>query len=365
MHTSLCQKNNSEYGYNLKTKDAITYSRYLAEVERETNGYYRLIAIGQEDETTYRAWLNNRRKDLWDKLSFTARHEYSEDGFLKETEEHYGARGFTGGTGNYSGYVLALGHIVNQEKAKVKQYGYKPEFTYTQIDMMVSNGFSSWFWEDKAIGGWATDNEIIRVREAYLSGPINAWKTVTDSVERRKTEKAIDGFLGSSAENQLEAAKGLAAKLRFDAITDLYNGLATKGLSGKGLKLAFLTKYGQYRTKASILAHEGRHSIDQKYMPEEFEGWSNEIREFRGKLSQIIFAPAPKLELAGMVTSVIGDYGHIKANKRIVDVAIEWIRENKEHILGYSDKKPAFAQMYLLTNHQIKECYKQADPLNK
>ncbi|AUP77669.1 hypothetical protein [Flavivirga eckloniae] len=359
------KKNCDESCYTPKTRDAITYSQYLNEVEKETNEYYRLIAIAQENETAYIEWLNNKRKELWNKLSFTAQNEYSEEDFLKETEEHFGARGFTGGTGNYSGYVLALGHIVNQEKAKVEQYGYQPEFTYTQIDMMVSNGFSSWFWEHKAIGGWATDNEIIRVREVYLSGPINAWKTATDSVERRKTEKIINEFLDNSTENQLETAKGLAAKLRFDAINDLYNGLVSKDLSGKALKLAFLSKYEQYRMEASMLAHEGRHSIDQKYMPEEFEGWSNEIREFRGKLSQIIFAPEPRLELSGMVTSIIGDYGHIKANKRIVDVAIEWIKENKEHISGYSDNKSAFSQLYLLTNNQIKECYKQVDPLNK
>ncbi|MEM6805970.1 MAG: hypothetical protein AAF696_31525, partial [Bacteroidota bacterium] len=134
---------------------------------------------------------------------------------------------------------------------------------------------------------------------------------------------------------------------------------------GKELKLAFLSKYEQYRTEASMLAHEGRHSIDQKYMPEEFESWSSEIREFRGKLSQIIFAPEPRLELPGMITSTTGNSGHIKANKRIVDVAIEWIQENKEQIAGYDDKRSAFAQMYLLTNDQIKECFKQADPLNK
>lgn len=359
------KKHNDEPSYHLTTRDAIVYARYLKEVEKETNEYYRLIALDQEDEATYISWLDNKRKELWNELSFTRQHDYSEDNFLKETEEHFGARGFTGGTGNYSGYVLALGHIVNQEKARVEQYGYKPQFTYTQIDMMVSNGFSSWFWEHKAIGGWATDNEIIRVREVYLNGPINAWKTVTDSVERRKTERTIQTFLSSLTENQLEVAKGLAAKLSFDAINDLYEHLVAKGLSGQDLKLAFLSKYEQYRTEASMLAHEGRHSIDQKYMPEEFETWSNEIREFRGKLSQIIFASEPRLELAGMVTSIIGDYGHIKANKRIVDVAIDWIKENKEHIAGYSDHKSAFAQIYLLTNNQLRTCYKQADPLNK
>lgn len=358
-------KYDNENTYTTQTKDAITYAGFLSEIKKETNEYYRLIAIEQANERSYIAWLSKKRKELWNKLSFTAERAYSDDEFLKEMEEHFGARGFAGGTGNYSGFVLALGHIVNQEKAKVEQYGYKPEFTYTQIDMMASNGFSSWFWEHKAIGGWATDNEIIRVREVYLSGPIKAWKTATDSLERAKVENVIHEFLNNSTENQAEVAKSLAAKLRFDAINDLYKELASKGLRGKDLKLAFLSKYKAYRTEASMLAHEGRHSIDQKYMPEEFEDWSSEIREFRGKLSQIIFAPEPRLELPGMLTSTTGTSGHIKANKRMLDVAVEWIKENKEQIEGYSDDRSAFAQIYLLSNDQIKECYRQADPLNK
>lgn len=359
------QKNEGSWEYSLRTRDFITYSQYLQEVEKETNEYYRLIAIEHEDEAAYIDWLSNRRKSLWSQLSTTSKKEYTEEDFLNETEAQFGARGFTGGTGNYSGYVLALGHIVNQEKATIEQYGYEPEFTYTQLDMMVSNGFSSWFWENKAIGGWATDHEIIRVREVYLNGPIDAWKMVTDSVEREKTEKTINEFLHNPPENQLEAAKGLATKLKFDAINDLHLDLVTKGLSGKELKLAFLSAYEQCRTEASMLAHEGRHSIDQKYMPNEFENWSNEIREFRGKLSQVIFAPEPRLELPGMITSTVGDNGHIKANKMIVEVAIDWISANKESIQGYSDSKSPFSQLYLLTNQQIKDCYRAADPLNQ
>ena len=358
-------KNCDSSCYNNETKDIVTYSRFLKKVEKGTNAYYRAIAIEKEEEATYIRWLRNQRKELWNKLSFTKKEKYTEDGFLHATEKYFGARGFTGGTGNYDGYVLALGHIVNQEKAKVEQYGYQPEFTYTQLDMMVSNGFSSWFWEDKAIGGWATDNEIIRVREVYLNGPIDAWKSVTDTVERQKTEKRILKFLNNPSKNQLETAKGLAAKLKFDAVNQLYLSLSDKGLSGEGLKLAFLSTYEQYRMEASMLAHEGRHSIDQKYMPDAFENWSAEIREFRGKLSQIVFAPEPRLELPGMITSIAGDNGHNKANKRIVDVAVEWINEHKEAISGFNKDRSAFSQLHLLTNDQIKKCFSEADPLNK
>ena len=362
---SYVNKNKQGSRYAQEIKDIITYSRYLKKIEIETNEYYRLIAIGQENETTYTTWLSNTRESLWSALSFTVMKAYSESSFLNETEKRFGARGFTGSTGNYSGYVLCLGHMVNQEKAKVKQYGYKPEFTYTQIDMMVSNGFSSWFWEDKAIGGWATDNEIIRVREVYLNGPIAAWQIITDTVERQKIEETIRKFLNNPSTNQLVLAEGLAAKLKFDALSDLYDSLVAIGFSGQDLKLAFLSSYEQYRTAASVLAHEGRHSIERKYMPEAFEGWSNEEREFRAKLSQIIFAPEPRLELAGMVTDVTGDAGHFKANKRIVDIAIAWIKNNHSTIPKYSANQSGFSQIHLLTTSQIKRCYKQADPLNK
>ena len=75
------KKNSNESDYHTKTRDALTYSQYLDEVEAETNEYYRLIAIEQENESTYIAWLNHKRKELWNKLSFTAESGYSEDIF--------------------------------------------------------------------------------------------------------------------------------------------------------------------------------------------------------------------------------------------------------------------------------------------
>ena len=358
-------KNDNESDYNQKIKDGIAYSQYLKQVEKKTNEYYRLIAIGQENENAYKEWLSNKRKELWYKLSFTSQKEYNKSDFLNETKKYFGARGFTGNTANYSGYVLCLGHIVNQETTKVEQYGYKPEFTYTQIDMMVSNGFSSWFWEDKAIGGWATDDEIIRVREVYLNDPFVAWKSITDKIERQKTEKIISRFLDNFFTNQSELLSGLAVKLKYDAINDLYNQLSSDGLSGEELKLAFLSRYKQYRIEASLLAHEGRHSIEKKYMPKQFEKWDNEDREFHAKLSQIIFASEPRLELAEMLNDVSGNSGHSKANKRILEIAAEWIKMNKEKIIEYADNRPDFSQIYQMTVEQIKECYIQADPLNK
>lgn len=356
--------NSNEDKYSQETQDILTYAKYLKTVKNKTNEYYRLIAIGEEDEEEYINSLDKTREELWNNLSFLSGKKYTESLFLEETEKHFGARGFTGSTGNYNGYVLCLGHIVNQEKATIEQYGYKPEFTYTQIDLMTSNGYSSWFWEDKAIGGWGTEDEIIRVRASYLNDPFNAWKSITDTLERKSIEKSINNLnnLQKGEENNTLYTE-LSKKLRFDALNDLYNMLYTEGLRGNNLKLAFLSKYEQYRVEASILGHEGRHSIEQKYLAEKFKKWSNEDREFHAKLSQIIFATEPRLELPGMISD-ISESGHGLANKKIVEVAADWIVKNSTQIKGYASNKSPISQLYLLTNNQIKECYKSIDPLN-
>lgn len=348
--------------YSGSTTHIIAYAEYLQEVKRVTNEYYRSIALGQADESSYIQWLEDRRKELWNQLSFLSSKEYSESAFWLETEKHFGAKGFNGSTGNYNGYVLCLGHIVNQENATIVQYGYKPELLFTQIDMMVSNGYSSWFWEDRAIGGWATGNEIIQVREAYLHGPFTAWKIVTDSLERKKTKAIIDDFLTQPHADELKQAEGLATKLRFDALNDLYQKISSTGAAGQDLKLAFLSAYQNYRKEASILAHEGRHSIERAYMPQAFENWSSEEREFHAKLSQIIFAPEPRLELADMLQAA-GTSGHSAANKRMAQVAVQWIKNNQQKVRGYSPDKSGFSQIHLLAPHQLRECYRQADPL--
>ncbi len=358
---ALC--NSIEKNYSQAIKDFLTYSKYLKTIKKETNEYYRLIAIGEERERDYKKWLENTRKELWQNLSFLSTKEYSETNFLDETHKHFGAKGFTGSTGNYSGYVLCLGHIVNQEKALVEQYGYKPEFTLTQVDMMTSNGYSSWFWEDMASGGWATKNEIIRVREVYLNGPFDAWRSITDSIERQKTETLINEFLNQAKSDDIyRGSAALVIKLRFDALYDLYNKLYSEGLRENELKLAFLSKFERYRLEASLIAHEGRHSIEKKYLPKKFKNWSMAEREFHAKLSQIVFATEPRLELYGMLND-FGESGHGLANKKIADVAIDWIGKNNKQINGFSSDKSLFSQLYLLTNEQIKECYRSADPL--
>ena len=67
------------------------------------------------------------------------------------------------------------------------------------------------------------------------------------------------------------------------------------------LKCNFMDKYEEYRDDALMFAHEGRHSLEMKFMPEKFKKWTSAEREFHAKLSQIVFSEEPRLELAVMV----------------------------------------------------------------
>ncbi len=354
---------NKNIDYNQEVTDLIVYSQYLDTVKKVTNEYYRQIATNEADEKEYKQWLSNVRKELWKQVSCFNKSEYDEKKFMNETEKHFGAKGFSGGTANFSGFVLCLGHIVDREKVVIEQYGYTPDLTYTQIDMMTSNGYSSWFWENQASGGWATDDEIIRVREVYLSQPYKNWVSLNDTIIRNGILNEIKLLMsGHHNMDQTSLAGKLEAKLNFDANTELYDSLFDLGLRSNNLKLAFLRTYSKRREEATIFAHEGRHSIDKRYFPEEFAKMTNAEREYRAKLSQLIFATEPRYELAGMVSS-IGDSGHGLANKMIVEDIIEWINQNNESIPGYSANRSAFEQIFLLSANQIKECCKKAEPL--
>ncbi len=353
--------------YDSETADILEFAQYLIDAKKTTDEYYRQISLKNENVDKYKKWLENRRKKMWNSLSAVKGKEYSELNYMMEMRKLFGAFEFTGGTGNYSGYVLGLGLIVNQEVKKIEQYKYEADFTYTQVDMMESIGYSTWFW-GRGIGGTATANEIIRVRSAYLDGPFEAWTSITNPEEIEENRRDIEKFLALPADTDIYAtAAGLSKKLWNDGINSIYVKLKSHGLTGSALKLAFLQEYARCRVEASIFAHEGRHAIDQKYFAKDFKSWSNTEREFRAKLSQITFATAPRMELAQMIGTISKNSksGHDQANIKIAETAIEWIKKNRDKIVSYSDKKSPFSQVYLLTPEQLRQCYREADELYK
>ncbi|MFO8235401.1 MAG: hypothetical protein R6U04_08370 [Bacteroidales bacterium] len=346
-------------------EDILAYANYIEILKKETDNYYRKIATSSDRDTEeykYRRFLQDHRRMLWNRLNLVdhEKQTFSEEAFLRITETYFGARGFTGSTGNFNGYVLCLGHSVNKQIKRINQYSYETELIFTQLDMMVSNGYSSWFWEDREIGGWANANEIVQVRSAYMSGPIRAWKMVTDSMEKAKLSLLISE--GRASETDFGLKRSISLKLRLDVLNELYDSLLYKNLSARELYFSFINTYENYVQEASIFAHEGRHSIESRYIGREYMNWNSEKRELHAKFSEIIFSPKPRLALASML-AVMGDSGHGRANERIVNILLEYIENNSEQIQGFDSNEPVLAQILLLSDEQIKDCYKKTDPL--
>ena len=86
-------------------------------------------------------------------------------------------------------------------------------------------------------------------------------------------------------------------------------------------------------------------------------------REFRAKISQIVFSFDPKLASSEILSGATGDYGHGKANRRIRQAAIDWMNKHLNEIERIDQNKPLLTQFYLLTDDQILNCFKAIDPL--
>jgi hypothetical protein len=78
--------------------------------------------------------------------------------------------------------------------------------------------------------------------------------------------------------------------------------------------------------------------------------------EFRAKLSEIAFSPDPHL----VVAESILEEG--TANRKVIEVIVNWMQENKEHIKNYDFKKPALLQLMNVTKDQLQEAVRSVDP---
>jgi len=355
---------------NNEIQDILTYIDYIETIEKEANEYYRKIALGEikiVDEIKFKKLLKKSRKNLWKKLStqITNNKKYSEERFKQKTKEIFGAIGFEGNTGNCDKHVLSWGHIVNQEKQIINQYGYKVELIFTQIDFMVSNGFSSWYWENSAIGGWALTDEIIQVREVYVCAQLKDWNFVSDTISKIQRESYLNKNLTENINcDSIKTINVLSKQIEYNYLKSIYEDLLAKGYREIELQLKFLQQVEE-NDNSSFFAHEGRHSIEKKFMANQKRHWNSTETEYHAKLSELVFSENPLPFFAQMIRSSNNNEGHGLANKKILSVALRWINDNRVKIKGYSENEPALNQIHLLSEEQIRECFRNVDPILK
>jgi hypothetical protein len=137
------------------------------------------------------------------------------------------------------------------------------------------------------------------------------------------------------------------------------DSLRARGLAGAGLRRAFVAAYDQAAVRSDIFAHEGRHAIDHRL---HLVLTAAEL-EYRAKLSEIAFAPVPRMALAAIFQPSAGDpTPHGQANTRALRGLDAWMRAHVHEIRGIDPSRPLLPQAPLLSDDQIRAAFRSLDP---
>jgi hypothetical protein len=373
-----------EYDRSLELPDMNeirSYLEFLDQVKKTTEDFYRRTAVGGGKngflssissyfrDRHYKASLKEIAQDFWRKLPWTREHpEFDETLFAKEMNKRFGLEWWLGTHNRY--YGLLAGHRVLDTTRIITQYGFHSKVRFVSLDMMASDGYSSWFWDGRAmIGGTASESTIYQFRPGYVDEPFGIWEMVSDPERRAETEKKI--MDSKSSDDTLARVKpyaslpGLALRLRYAGANRLLTDLQLKGLKGPDLCLGFVAEWERLTIESSIFAHEGRHLIDkQLYGTSLDDSLSPADQEYHAKLSEVIFSSDAIITFSKLISAYGGDASpHGQANERIMKVVVNWMDEHKSEIAGFDPTRPSLPQFDLLTDDQIRNLLRQVDPL--
>jgi hypothetical protein len=203
----------------------------------------------------------------------------------------------------------------------------------------------------------------VQVRPIFVEHAVSLWVSGDSSrheheAESIATDSAMDWRI--AAADSIAYLPGVAARLRRDGRDSLIDSLRRAGVPDTALGNAFVRVASKLIRESSILAHEGRHAIDDAIFPP----LGTEEREFRAKLSEVAFAVHPKIVLSSIVHPNIGDATpHGRANARVMLGLIRWMRANASSIRGLDTSRSILPQLPLLGDEQIRRAFRGMDPL--
>ncbi len=359
-------------------KDLVLYESFLRDVRETTDLYYRDVARGKGDAKAWENDLTKKTETLWKGLSWPSGvppfdRKGLEGGAGRELDARFGTvtgAGKTGGIPN-----LHMGHRVVDEKRAAEQYGRRAAIHFIALDAIVSNGYETWMWDGHgAHGGWGDTGLIVQVRPAYAGGALHEWQELTDPERRAKAqarmaeETSRDGQ--RAAKDPYAYLPGLALRLRRQGSQRILDELAAKGMSSAALRAAFVGAVDRAVIESSIFAHEGRHAIDAEFETHFFgiflggEFRSSAALEYRAKLSEIAFAPEPRLAFGGILNENIGgSTPHGQANLKLMKGLVSWMDAHRAEIGGLDSKNPLLPQLDKLTDDQLRAAARSLDPM--
>ncbi len=213
-------------------------------------------------------------------------------------------------------------------------------------------------------GGWGSVGLIVQVRPSYAGGAGYNWEELNDPERRAKLDQRI---AEESARDDERAAKdpyaylpGLSQRIRREGLLEILDAETAKGLSGAALRAAFAADCDRSIIESSIFAHEGRHAIDA-----EFEKIKDGAElEYRAKLSELAFAPAPRLAFGGILSDNVGTpTPHGQANLKLTKGLVAWMDAHRGEIDGLDPGRPLLPQLDRLTDDQIRAAARSLDPM--
>lgn len=284
-------------------------------------------------------------------------------------QRDYGLNGVVQETGGYPS--LHMGHVVEDDRHEVRQFGRTGHVHFVAIDNMLSNGFESWLWDGAAeAGGWSEDGgSITQVRSGYTAGPVNAYAMVGDTPLRRRV---LDRIAAAEASDLQAAQAGAPApqrsvnlRLRLQAVDAVAQKARAKAGGAGDFRTAFLSEYWRISVDQSIFLHEGRHALDQAAEGEIGKLGEPDL-ELRAKLSELQLGEIPRLSLFQIDGDLIGgDTPHGIANARIVTAMRDWAAAHPDQVAGYDPARPALSQIDKLSDAQMRAVAASLDPWAK
>lgn len=344
-------------------REVIEYAKYCRRIEREANEYYRHALVGEQHfDVLTRAYIRASR-DLWPRLTWPgAPPAFYPAAADRELARRFGTLVQLGITGGY--YDLHMGHVVGEEERVVTQYGQSAHVLFIVLDGIVTNGLQSWAWDDAGgHGGWQRRDTVVQVRPIFVEHALTLF--VSGDSSRRAHEllsiaadSALDWTIARA--DSIGYLPGVAARLRRDGRDALLDSLRRAGVPDSALGSEFVRVASALIRESSIIAHEGRHAIDEGLQP----GLTPDEREFRAKLSEIAFAAHPKIVMSSIMHPNIGDASpHGRANARVMLGLIRWMRAHGSEISGFDRSKAVLVQLPLLTDAQMRRAFRGMDPL--
>ncbi len=281
-------------------------------------------------------------------------------------QKTFGIYGTIGETGGYTS--MHAGHVAQDDRLNIDQFGRKGEVRFMLVDNMISNGYQSWLWDGGAeAGGWSGEGgTIVQVRSAYTGGGLNALAAEQPDIAARLAARQPEleqQDLKALAGHPVAYLPGLQARLTRQANAQVSaKAHAEANRSGQPYPRVFAKFYWDALVGHSIVAHEGRHSLDNFQFTGAARLGSPEL-EYRAKLSELQLAEFPRMPLANIQSNDIGsDTPHGQADTRVMQGYFAWMEAHRGEIAGFDPNIPTLEQLDKLTDAQIRVVAKGLDP---